>query len=693
MRVSFAVDRQRSRGWVILGLSVLLTMTVAGLRAEPPNETPLDRLMDVLPQAAEDYHPQTTIVVQQLVPEVERWAAEFTYYAPDTSHAEILNLARQLIAIQRRVDEEITRISALRLRFLNWSTGSALRSALPSFLACTAALTDLSGRLRYLSVDVLTEVIYDLGNDAAAYEQLIDLFSEQQSAAGARTAITDLLERDELDSLPPVPDRIKGKILQLIRRTRETETLPWLVEWIQRETLTPELILFIADTIRYIGLPQDPRPKRDPMLQKPAITAQRLYEIVAAVEPADLISNDAVRRAELLYWLEQRRNTGVTGNTYRMGKTTIQAGDWLLMKNPSPYNRFTDLQPGLFTHAGIVTTETGSDGRRRFVIVDLPEVGSTIPATTVDTFVKRTLDYVFLRHKDPKVAHKMDRVAHSVIGHESKFDLNFRTSGIEQLKGENLAGKTINGYCAGLLLLCSQETGRPRNEFFPFPEHPAPGETLANLEKLDVSMQRDFISPTGALFSPQMEIVHRSTPMYSPRRQIEQGIYDHFATQMQETQLTPSLNWYQALRLNVAKATRGNRLLTRVLADAAGVNRNINLVAAAKLGAVVQTLDEIATAASSNYWDTRDAFRLDIIDELRDADNGKDQIHDVLDRRRRHADLFILWEAGVITPRQLRIELVDYYIAEGRDHLNDRLFTGNPLKDGNSTFATPQENP
>ena len=157
--------------------------------------------------------------------------------------------------------------------------------------------------------------------------------------------------------------------------------------------------------------------------------------------------------------------------------------------------------------------------------------------------------------------------------------------------------------------------------------------------------------------------------------------------------MTPSLNWYQALRLNVAKATRGNRLLTRVLADAAGVNRNINLVAAAKLGAVVQTLDEIATAASSNYWDTRDAFRLDIIDELRDADNGKDQIHDVLDRRRRHADLFILWEAGVITPRQLRIELVDYYIAEGRDHLNDRLFTGNPLKDGDSTFATPQENP
>jgi hypothetical protein len=42
------------------------------------------------------------------------------------------------------------------------------------------------------------------------------------------------------------------------------------------------------------------------------------------------------------------------------------------MRNPSPYNLFTDLAPGLFTHVGVVAVETGSDGKRRMVVVDLP---------------------------------------------------------------------------------------------------------------------------------------------------------------------------------------------------------------------------------------------------------------------------------------------------------------------------------
>jgi hypothetical protein len=49
------------------------------------------------------------------------------------------------------------------------------------------------------------------------------------------------------------------------------------------------------------------------------------------------------------------------------------------MRNPSPYNLFTDLSPGLFTHVGVITAETGSDGIRRMVVVDLPERGERMP--------------------------------------------------------------------------------------------------------------------------------------------------------------------------------------------------------------------------------------------------------------------------------------------------------------------------
>ena len=55
------------------------------------------------------------------------------------------------------------------------------------------------------------------------------------------------------------------------------------------------------------------------------------------------------------------------------------------MRNPSPYNLFTDISPGLFTHVGVVASETGDDGVARIVLVDLPERGSRMPATKVDT--------------------------------------------------------------------------------------------------------------------------------------------------------------------------------------------------------------------------------------------------------------------------------------------------------------------
>lgn len=684
---------QRKNALIVLVLSLFLATTTFELCAALSNPTPLDRLMDGLPQGPEDCRPARARSVKHLVPKVEQWAAEQSSYGPESSNDDILELVRRLIAIRNRVDRSLAHMLEMRLQFLNSPDDHTSSAALKSFLTCATALTDLSGRLRYLSVDVLTDAGYDLENDIGAYETLIDLFIQERNTVGGITSLSTLLDRDEIDSLPPFHDRLKGKILQLTRVNRKMESLPWLARLIRSEQLSPEFTIFVADTIRYIGLPQDPRPGRDPTLQTPSITAQQLYDVVVAVKTADLNPNDVRRQKELLDWLKQRRTSGVRGATYRMGSTSIQAGDWLLMKNPSPYNRFTDLQPGLFTHAGIVTVELGSDGRRRFVVVDLPETEHSIPATTVDTFVKRTLNYIFVRHKDPEVAHKMAQVARTVIGNESKFDLNFETKGIEQLKGQSLDGKTIDGYCAGLLLLCAQETGRPRHEFFPITEHPASGKTLLNLAQLDVSMQRDFLSPTGAFFSPQMTIVHRSPPMYSPRREIEQGVYDHFATQMQEQQLIPSLDWHQTLRLKMAEATRGNELLAGVLANAAGVNRNMDLVAAAKLGAVVQTLDEFAYGASGNYRQVRDAFQLDAVDKLREGEDSEDRINDVLNRRRQHADLFIRWEAGVITSRELRIELVDYYIAEGCRNLDDRFFTANPNNRSDSSFSPPAESP
>jgi hypothetical protein len=101
-------------------------------------------------------------------------------------------------------------------------------------------------------------------------------------------------------------------------------------------------------------------------------------------------------------------------------------------------------------------------------------------------------------------------------------------------------------------------------------------------------------------------------------------------------------------------------------------------VAAAKLGAVVESLDAIAKKASSDYQSVRSAFRLDVLDEIKAGAKGDEVFDQIIMRRRRHADLFVRWEAGVLTPRKLRMALVDYYIQQGGKQLDDRFFHNLP---------------
>src|SRR4029077_16502182 len=99
-------------------------------------------------------------------------------------------------------------------------------------------------------------------------------------------------------------------------------------------------------------------------------------------------------------------------------------------------------------------------------------------------------------------------------GNPAEFDLNFRTDRIADLKNVDLRGHKIHTYCAGLLLLCAQQTGLPREVFFPITETTAGGHTKENIAKFGLSLGDGFVSPTGALFSPRLKIVGRNEPSY-----------------------------------------------------------------------------------------------------------------------------------------------------------------------------------
>jgi hypothetical protein len=476
----------------------------------------------------------------------------------------------------------------------------------------------------------------------------------------------------------------KLKVIQLMATAGSIDSVSDLSALALDGITPPALVLAAAEAIRALGLPQDPRPGQDDSLPQPPITAAKLQERLAKIDPAAWKPTERSHVESLLAWLSQRNERGLEGNIYRLGQFEVQPGDWLLMRNPSPYNLFTDLSPGLFTHVGVVTIETGSDGRRRMVVVDLEERGTSIPATNVETFLRRTLHYVFLRHSDPTVARKMGDAAASIIGNPAEFDLNFRTDRIAALTGMPLTGQKIHTYCAGLLLLCAEQTSEPREMFFPITETTAAGHTTENMAKFGLSLGSGFVSPTGALFSPKLEIVGRSEPMYDPQREIEEAIYDHFAQLMEEKDLHPTADLFQALRLKMAEASKTSPLLANALAASANVSAQMDLASAAKTAAVIETLDEIAYDASREF----DAAQRAIVDgpqalaDDRPSSTGQrsqltpDERAAIDKYRNRHADLAARWNQRQLSPRGLRIDLVKYYIQQGCGQLDDRFGSG-----------------
>ncbi|MCE9603577.1 MAG: hypothetical protein K8U03_01600 [Planctomycetia bacterium] len=576
-----------------------------------------------------------------------------------------LAVVQGALETKRRVDELLDRVLALRTEIIaidpQADDDGRRRAAARGFLRAATTLIDLSGRLRYLQNDVVRNA-RSRAADVGAREQLADLFLRYRSTVGATQCADDLFTF-------PGRTRYHEKLLRLIGTSGQTSLLPIVVRYVEDTTQPTAMRMFAAEVIRTMGLPQPPRPNPPEELPEPAIVPERLHELVASLSDGDLDTDGLARRQALLDWLEERRKRGIVGDSYRIGSYEVRPGDWLLMRNPSPYNLFTDLSPGLFTHVGMVAAETGADGVRRFVIVDVPERGERVPAVNVEIYLERTLHYFFLRDQDAKSAAQMAGAAADVIGNPAQFDLNFRSDRVYSLAKKPLKDVKIHTYCAGLLLLAALQTDVNRSEYFPLTERQAAGYTVENVAKMGLSLGEGFLSPSGALFSPRMEIVGRREPMYDPRREVEEAVYDYFASALVVKQMTPEGNWYQALRQRVAEASTTNPLLAKALATAAGVGADTDLAAAAKAAAIVETLDETAVAAGENFQAARDAVR----NNAAPAATNEEAQHRAA-ARRRHADLIAAQQSGRMAPRDVRLALVRYYIAVGRADIDRKFF-------------------
>jgi hypothetical protein len=710
----------------------------------------LRRFHQSVPQAAEDFGSLDLTGLSQAADAIEQWVHLWGRVAAGQPPQEQINILGRLLDAKEFIDRELDDLLTVRVRFASLPDDSQRHTSLRNYLSTTAKLVDLSGRLQSDLIDILDDTADRFADVPPLRQRLLDFLSQRKSSVGAEVMSVDLIDPPATSSDPnnseatsaknqasamagmtPFQRRLamraalsaganeangskgassamtsnlfnfnpatasvlspeqKLKVIQLMAAAGTIDSVRDLADFIRDETTPPTLILAAAEAIRALGLPQDPRPGQDSTLPPPVITAAKLRERLLKIDRTQWRPEEQRRVETLLAWLADRERNGLEGNVYRLGHFEVRPGDWLLMRNPSPYNLFTDLSPGLFTHVGVLAVDTGSDGKQRMVVVDLEERGTSIPATNVDLFLNRTLNYVFLRHPDPAVAEKMGRAATAMIGDPAEFDLNFRTDRIAQLKNVDLRGKKIHTYCAGLLLLCAQQTGLPREVFFPITETAASGHTQENIATLGLSLGDGFVSPTGALFSPKMEIVGRAEPMYDPQRQVQEAIYDHFAQLMEKQVLRPTPDLFQALRLKVAEAAKDNELLAKALAASANVSAQMDLVSAAKTQAVVETLDDVANGAGREFQAALDAISdgppppLDVNPAspvnppVADQRQHISEERAAIDRiRTKHADLVARWDQRQISLRSLRNELLNYYIQQGCQQLDERFSGG-----------------
>ncbi len=658
-----------SLGW--LCLVALLCGRAAGQSATDV-EASLKQLEAALPTSAAGFAAFDTRGVDNAARQLERACALLSEQRIVPGRAPLVP-CRAMFDAKRRSDAQLDRLLSLRGEFASLPDDDQRDKTARAYLRTVSRLIDLTGRLRYVQFDAMNAAAAVAEGNEEWNDELLDAAIEARSVAAANAWKYVLAQETPREGPVTFP---AARVVDLCAATPDTSHLPPLVEYLRLPGRTARETLQAIEAIRAVGVPQDPRPQDGADGYQPLIRAAELHERLDAIDPKKLTNEEQTRREELLTWLAERRDHGVTGDSYQVGDAEVRPGDWLLMRNPSPYNHFSSLSPGLFTHVGVITDETGPDGKRRIVVVDLPERGDRMPATNFDAFILQTRHYVVMRHPDSTVAARMADVARTLIDSPTEFDLNFDTARVTELRGKIAPGVKVKTYCAGLLLVCAQETPVERTTFFPFSESVAGGHTAKNLSTLGLSVGEDFISPTGPLFSPTMTLVARREALYEPGREIREAIYDHFAARLAQKPLTSAPTLQQALRIRMAEMAKGNALLAEALASANEVSAEIDLVAAAKAAAVVESLDEVANGASDSFFTARDAIRAGSVRDLRLERVPTAEIRAIEAARRPHQQLWRQWEAGEISPRELREALVKHAIAQGKRQIDERFFTG-----------------
>ncbi|MEZ6086597.1 MAG: hypothetical protein R3C05_00905 [Pirellulaceae bacterium] len=598
----------------------------------------------------------------------DQWRqVELTSSEPPSS---TLSKSEQVFALNATVRQRIDQLWQLRVPIGQAAGTVQARRAAAGFLKTISAWVEFSGRLRFMTREHTQQAVKQLPR--ADVKRLIASAQKHQIGVVAPAIAFVLVQPPPGNNAVPFDNPTRLQLLEVIRTTREIDASASLFQLAQWPHTPDPLRLQIMKTMRAIGMPQGSNADASG-------TAEAMLTHIEKMDASVLAPGDIELRSELKTWLDSLVEHGVTGNTFRWGSVEIRSGDWILQRNPSPYNRFTDLSPGLFTHVGIATEVVDDAGIRRIVIVDLPETGTRIQSEAADQFVSSSLHWIVLRHRRSEAAEAMGRVAAQLIGRASEFDLTFNLDLIPQQRGILSTKAPVRTYCAGFLALCAQEAGLQQDDLFPLTESPSSERCLANLEKLGMTMTQ-FISPSGPLFSSDLEIVGTRPPMYAPDNVIREAVYDRFASRMAEDEFQMHETSTQRLRQQLAEISSEYTWVRAALAKVNDVNPALDLVVAGRVATLVENLDAIADAQSQAFSDALTLVRSSGLPANLDEESQLRMQRMLTNLRSEHPEWFAKWRAGDWSMHTLRQTLVQHYCQAGR-HAVDVMFFSNEDRD------------
>ncbi|MDA1015129.1 MAG: hypothetical protein O3A00_11840 [Planctomycetota bacterium] len=524
----------------------------------------------------------------------------------------------QVTIAKHRVDSAFRRWFQNRKSVARHASEDGSKTEVVEFLTACDELLRLSGRLNYQLRVLILDLAVDINSSNAQRRILLDQLIKDECRIGGQLMAPMLIDPPAGTPSRAIAATLEDKrvLLSHLAKSGHRQTMWYPAAFLAAESTSASDRIHAAQTLVNMGLPQDPLSWKSTSPADLPITAKGLLKLVEETPQRDLLKADRRMRIRLMQSLKDLNSRGHADGQYHVAQLSFRRGDILLFRNASPYNRLTSLSPGLFTHVGLVTQFQDQDGRMRIVLVDANERAKKIGVSNVDAELSSPLFFAIMRPTNRTHASAIAEQARSLIGKEFRFDLEFQHSQIHRHTRQPLKDQDkIVTYCAGLVAICIQSSGAKLEDYFPLDEGPRNQMAADNLASIGISIERIY-SPTALVFSPHLELVHFSDPMYSPDRVIEQATFDHFANRLAQDRLSIRATTVQQLRQQVANVSSQNTLVARLLAAAAGVDQKTDLQSAARVQTAIEVLDEIVRTTGQEYRDAMQFVfrRLPVVD-------------------------------------------------------------------------------